>query len=237
MSSHQLDHAAASGEAGALDGKLKSLVALIASVALHRDESTARCIEACLLNGLSPHQIAEALDMIADVGDGASIPHAKEVLARAAVPSKTEHYEQLALQLKSLLVKGEPSVTSTANFAALLYDTLPDLNWAGFYLLDKDRLILGPFQGRPACTVIPLGKGVCGTAAQSMKTVVVENVHEFPGHIACDSRSNSEIVVPVIKEGSLLGVLDLDSPLLNRFDHDDAAGLQRLVEIYTDALP
>ena len=213
MSSHQLDHAAASGEAGALDGKLKSLVALIASVALHRDESTARCIEACLLNGISPHQIAEALDMIADVGDGASIPHAKEVLARAAVPSKTEHYEQLALQLKSLLVKGEPSVTSTANFAALLYETLPDLELGRFLSGSTgDRLILGPFQGRPACTVIPLGKGVCGTAAQNMKTVVVENVHEFPGHIACDSRSNSEIVVPVIKEGSLFGVLDLDSP-------------------------
>jgi GAF domain-containing protein len=106
---------------------------------------------------------------------------------------------------------------------------LPDLNWAGFYFLQDEELVLGPFQGKPACVRISLGKGVCGVAAAQRETIIVANVHDFPGHIACDSASNSEIVVPLVKEGRLLGVLDLDSPQFARFDDRDAEGLNRLV--------
>ena len=119
--------------------------------------------------------------------------------------------------------------------AALIYQTLPDLNWAGLYLLDGEDLVLGPFQGRPACTRIRVGKAVCGTAAQQRRTLVVENVHEFPGHIACDAASNSEIVVPIITAGRLFGVLDLDSPLPGRFDTEDQAGLEQIVQIFIRA--
>ena len=124
--------------------------------------------------------------------------------------------------------------------SALLFHELPQVNWAGFYVLKEGELILGPFQGKPACTRIRLGKGVCGTAAAQQQTLVVPNVHEFPGHIACDEDSNSEIVVPVVKDGRLLAVLDLDSPFLDRFDAEDQAGLETLVREFlasTDPRP
>jgi L-methionine (R)-S-oxide reductase len=137
-------------------------------------------------------------------------------------------YAGLEKQLQALLAGERDFIANAANMAALLYHTLPDLNWVGFYRLVGDELVLGPFQGRPACVRIPLGKGVCGTAAAQRETVVVPNVHEFSGHITCDSASNSEIVVPLMKGGCLLGVLDLDSPKLGRFDEMDQAGLERL---------
>lgn len=145
---------------------------------------------------------------------------------------KTESYSNLAAQLRSLLTGESDFIANAANFAALLFHSLPDLNWAGFYFLRDDELVLGPFQGQPACVRIALGKGVCGTAAQQRQTLLVDNVHDFPGHIACDSESNSEIVVPLIKQERLLGVLDLDSPLFARFDNDDAQGLNELAEIF-----
>ena len=146
------------------------------------------------------------------------------------MPTKTELYQELAPQLRALLEGERDLMANAANLAALLYHDLPELNWAGFYFLKGDVLVLGPFQGRPACTRIALGKGVCGTAAAAGKTVLVENVHQFPGHIACDRASNSEIVVPLLQDGRVLGVLDLDSPRLSRFDAEDRSGLELLVE-------
>ena len=145
--------------------------------------------------------------------------------------SKTELYEQLASQLASLLASERDLIANAANFSALLFHSLPDLNWAGFYFVKDGELVLGPFQGKPACVRIRVGQGVCGAGASKCETVIVPNVHEFPGHIACDSSSNSEIVVPLMKRERLIGVLDLDSPLPSRFDHDDAAGLENLVRI------
>lgn len=123
-------------------------------------------------------------------------------------------------------------IANAANTAALLFQTLPGLNWAGFYILRGDTLVLGPFQGKPACVRIPLGKGVCGTAAQKQQTLVVKDVHAFPGHIACDAASNSEIVIPIIKNGKLWGVLDIDSPLLARFDDTDRQFLQQVADLF-----
>ncbi|MET0240300.1 MAG: GAF domain-containing protein [Sphingobium sp.] len=135
------------------------------------------------------------------------------------------------------LVEGERDpIANMANVAALIWQYLPDLNWAGFYRLVEGELVLGPFQGKPACIRIALGKGVCGTAAASGATVLVEDVHTFPGHIACDAASASEIVVPVFAGGRLIGVLDLDSPLPARFDAADQAGLEALVAVVGDAL-
>ncbi len=144
---------------------------------------------------------------------------------------KTETYAALDSQLRALLAGESDFVANCANTASLLWHSLPDLNWAGFYRLSGGQLVLGPFQGRPACVRIPLAKGVCGTAAATGKTVIVPDVHEFPGHIACDPNSRSEIVVPLMKNGGLLGVLDLDSPKLDRFDAVDQAGLERLVAV------
>lgn len=138
-------------------------------------------------------------------------------------------YQQLAGELSALIAGERDFIANLANSAALLYHSLPDLNWAGFYLLKEGELVVGPFQGKPACVRIALGKGVCGTAAAERKTQVVRDVHQFPGHIACDSASHSEIVVPMIRDGELLGVLDLDSPNLARFDQEDRAGLERFV--------
>lgn len=146
--------------------------------------------------------------------------------------TKTETYEHLAAQLRSLLEDERDFIANAANFSSLLFYGLPALNWAGFYLLREGELVLGPFQGRLACVRIAVGSGVCGTAAARRETVIVPNVHEFPGHIACDSASNSEIVVPLVARGQLLGVLDLDSPELARFDAEDRTGLERLVEIF-----
>ena len=149
----------------------------------------------------------------------------------ASVTAKSALYDQLARQLSSLLSGERDMIASAANFSALIFHGLPDLNWAGFYFLKDGELVLGPFQGQPACVRIAVGRGVCGTAAAQRRTVVVADVHEFPDHIACDSASNSEIVIPLIKGDRLLGVLDLDSPSLARFDDEDAAGLATLVRI------
>jgi L-methionine (R)-S-oxide reductase len=144
---------------------------------------------------------------------------------------KAAAYRELEKQLRALLHGERDFIANCANTAALLWHSLPDLNWAGFYRLADGELVLGPFQGKPACVRIQVGKGVCGTAAITGKTVLVPDVHQFPGHIACDAASRSEIVIPLIKGGDLLGMLDLDSPKLNRFDAADKAGLERLVEI------
>jgi len=140
-------------------------------------------------------------------------------------------YDLICRQLESLSENVEWDVTVLSNAAALLWDSLEDINWAGFYLMKDGKLLLGPFQGKPACTVIEVGKGVCGTAVAEDKTQLVKNVHEFPGHIACDSASNSEIVVPVHAEGSVYGVLDIDSPLLGRFSEEDRDGLEAFVRV------
>ena len=144
-------------------------------------------------------------------------------------------YSELQQQLAALLDGERDFIANAANFSALLYQSLPTLNWAGFYIRRGEELVLGPFQGKPACVRIPLGKGVCGTAAELGETVVVENVHEFPGHIACDSASNAEAVVPVIVNGEVIGVFDVDSPVFNRFDSEDAAGLNALVGVFVKA--
>ena len=133
------------------------------------------------------------------------------------------------------LFNGEPDfIANAANLSSLLFHSLSDVNWVGFYLIKGDELVLGPFQGRVACVRITIGKGVCGTAALSKKTIVVDNVHEFEGHIACDSASNSEIVVPLLKDGSVIGVLDIDSPVFNRFDQEDREGLERIVGVFLE---
>lgn len=140
-------------------------------------------------------------------------------------------YEQLAQALRGLLAGERDAIANQANTSALLFHALPDLNWAGFYRLQGAGLVLGPFQGGPACVRIPLGKGVCGTAAAQKHSVLVPDVEAFPGHIACDATSRSELVVPLMRAGQLLGVLDLDSPKLNRFDAADQAGLEAVVAI------
>ncbi|HEY8224604.1 MAG TPA: GAF domain-containing protein [Pyrinomonadaceae bacterium] len=149
--------------------------------------------------------------------------------------SKSELYASLALQLRALLEGERNLIANAANFAALVYHTLPDINWAGFYFRYGTELVLGPFQGKPACVRIEIGKGVCGLSASQCDTIIVPNVHEFPGHIACDEASNSEIVVPVFDGQRLLGVLDLDSPVLTRFDEQDAEGLNELMTIFVEA--
>ena len=145
--------------------------------------------------------------------------------------SKADLYRELADQLSSLLAGERDLIANTANFSSLIFQSLPDLNWAGFYFAKDGELVLGPFQGKPACVRIKLGQGVCGAGAAKCETVIVPNVHEFPGHIACDNASNSEIVVPLLKDSRLIGVLDLDSPQTARFDQEDAAGLETLVRI------
>ena len=145
-------------------------------------------------------------------------------------------YESLCLKLTAL-TDGVPHRTANlANASALIYETLEDLNWAGFYLLEGELLVLGPFQGKPACIEIPLGRGVCGTAAQTGQTQLVPDVHLFPGHIACDSASNSEIVVPLRIDGKVAGVLDLDSPWPGRFTVEDQAGLEAVGSIVSQML-
>ena len=153
-------------------------------------------------------------------------------LEKREAESKAELYASLSEQLRSLIEGERDFIANAANLSALLYHSLPDLNWAGLYLQKGDELVLGPFQGRPACVRIAIGKGVCGTAAEQRQTILVDNVQEFPGHIACDSASNSEIVVPLIKHERLIGVLDLDSPSFARFDDEDARGLNELAEIF-----
>lgn len=149
--------------------------------------------------------------------------------------SKPDLYASLAQQLTALL-EGEPdAIANAANMSALINQCLPDLNWAGFYFMRGSELVLGPFQGKVACVRIAVGRGVCGTAVEQKSSVVVPDVHAFPGHIACDSASRSELVVPLIKNGQVLGVLDLDSPHPNRFDEEDRQGCEQLVRIYLEA--
>ena len=145
---------------------------------------------------------------------------------------KAADYVQLADELAGLLHGESDFIANAANMAALLFDALPDINWAGFYFLKSGGLVVGPFQGKPACVRIALGRGVCGTAAVERRTIVVPDVEAFPGHIACDAASRAEIVIPLIAGGGLLGVLDIDSPKLGRFDESDARGLERLAEIF-----
>lgn len=141
-------------------------------------------------------------------------------------------YALLAAQLESLLVDERDFIANASQFAAFLFNELPDLNWAGFYLNKNEQLVLGPFQGKVACVRIPFDKGVCGAAARTRATQRVEDVHAFPGHIACDSASNSELVVPLVKNGVLIGVLDLDSPNVGRFSEADQAGIENLASIF-----
>jgi L-methionine (R)-S-oxide reductase len=150
-------------------------------------------------------------------------------------------YDLLVRQVASVL-EGERDLTANAaQFSALVYDTLAELNWAGFYLTVPSKkgegqdLLVGPFQGKPACARIPFGRGVCGTSAVKQETIVVPDVHAFPGHIACDSASNSEIVLPVVKDGRLVGVFDIDSPVLDRFSAEDKAGLEAMIAAFVDA--
>lgn len=145
-------------------------------------------------------------------------------------------YKLLAEQLKSLAEDEPKYIPVLSNASALINENLDDLNWAGFYLMDNGSLLLGPFQGKVACIRIALGKGVCGTAAQNDETLLVPNVHDFPGHIACDSASNSEIVVPIHKDGKVVGVLDIDSPSLNRFSQADKEGLELFVKTLEEVI-
>ncbi|HEY3265325.1 MAG TPA: GAF domain-containing protein [Armatimonadota bacterium] len=142
-----------------------------------------------------------------------------------------ELYAALAPQVEALLGDETDFIANAANLAAAVYHALPDPNWAGFYIRRGEELVLGPFQGKPACVRIPMGKGICGTAAARQETLIVADVHAFPGHIACDAASRSEIVVPMIVDGKCVGVLDLDSPAPGRFTHVDARGLEHLVKL------
>ena len=150
--------------------------------------------------------------------------------------TKAEQYAQLLAQARALM-QGEPDrIANAANLSALVYHSLPQLNWVGFYFFDGTELVVGPFQGLPACVRIPLDKGVCGAAATTRQTQRIADVHAFPGHIACDSASNSELVVPLVKEGRLVGVLDLDSPVRARFDVEDQAGVEEIARLFLEAL-
>jgi L-methionine (R)-S-oxide reductase len=155
--------------------------------------------------------------------------------APAAGGSAAQRYAQLASEARALLHGERDPVANAANLAALIFHALPDLNWAGFYFLRGEALVLGPFQGKPACVRIAVGRGVCGTAAARRETVVVPDVHAFAGHIACDPASRSEVVVPLMRGGAVLGVLDLDSPKPARFGPDDRAGLEALAAIWVGA--
>ncbi|HEX7113101.1 MAG TPA: GAF domain-containing protein, partial [Mizugakiibacter sp.] len=151
--------------------------------------------------------------------------------------SKPELYAELLQQVRGLLHGERDLIANAANFGALVYDVLPDINWCGFYFFDGRELVVGPFQGKPACVRIALGKGVCGTAAATRATQVVSDVHAFPGHIACDAASRSEIVVPLVRaDGSLLGVWDVDSPRPARFDDDDRTGMEALCAAFMASL-
>lgn len=151
--------------------------------------------------------------------------------------SKPQQYAELLQQALALLHGERDRIANAANLSALVYNALPDLNWAGFYFFDGKELVVGPFQGLPACVRIPLDKGVCGAAARTRQTQRIDDVHAFPGHIACDSASNSELVVPLVAaDGVLLGVLDLDSPLLARFSVEDQQGLEAIARAYVESL-
>ena len=149
---------------------------------------------------------------------------------------KEKNYELVQKQLLALIEDETNRIANLSNAAALLNQFLDEINWVGFYLYEEDQLILGPFQGLPACVRIPMGKGVCGTSAATEKTLRIADVHQFPGHIACDAASRSEIVIPLMKDGKLLGVLDIDSPITDRFDEMDQQGLEKFAEILSNHL-
>jgi L-methionine (R)-S-oxide reductase len=149
--------------------------------------------------------------------------------------SKTKFYRDLAAQLSGLLGNERDRIANAANMSAFLFMSVPDLNWAGFYFMRGGELVVGPFQGKPACVRIAVGAGVCGTAVAEGRSILVEDVHAFPGHIACDPGSESELVVPLVKDGAVIGVLDLDSPRLARFDAEDQAGMEALAAIFVAA--
>ena len=144
--------------------------------------------------------------------------------------TKEQLYKYMNIKLTGLVGSEEDWLANLSNASALLWLLLDDINWAGFYLYKNNKLVLGPFQGKPACVNIELGKGVCGTAAETRTTQLVKNVHDFPGHIACDCASNSEIVVPIVKNNQLIGVLDIDAPIVNRFNLEDQKGLEKFVD-------
>jgi GAF domain-containing protein len=150
--------------------------------------------------------------------------------------SKPERYAQLLAQVRALLHDERDRIANAANLSALVYHALPDLNWVGFYFFDGTELVVGPFQGLPACVRIPLDKGVCGAAARTRQTQRVDDVHAFPGHIACDSASRSELVVPLYRGDTLIGVFDLDSPLPARFDADDQHGLEAIAAAFLESI-
>lgn len=150
--------------------------------------------------------------------------------------SKPEQYAQLLAQARALVHGERDRIANAANLSALVYHALPQLNWVGFYFFDGTELVVGPFQGLPACVRIPLHKGVCGAAASSRQTQRVEDVDAFPGHIACDSASRSELVVPLVQGDALVGVFDIDSPVTARFDADDQAGLEAIAQVFVEAL-
>ena len=157
----------------------------------------------------------------------------------ASIPltgDKPEQYAQLAEQARALLHGEHDRIANAANLAALVYHALPDLNWVGFYFHDGRELVVGPFQGLPACVRIPLDKGVCGAAARTGTTQRVDDVHDFPGHIACDAASRSELVIPLLHDGALVGVFDIDSPVPGRFDVEDQTGMERLAEVFMATL-
>jgi GAF domain-containing protein len=149
--------------------------------------------------------------------------------------SKSSLYADLLLQARGLFDGERDALANSANLAALIFNSLPDLNWSGFYWMKVGGLVLGAFQGKPACVRIAVGSGVCGTAARDRRTIVVPDVDAFPGHIACDSASRSEIVIPLVRGGAVLGVLDVDSPKLARFDEEDARGLEALAKIFVES--
>ena len=155
---------------------------------------------------------------------------------RIEAADKATLYSDLAAALGGLVADETDGIANMANAASLIWETLPDINWVGFYRNVGGELVVGPFQGRPACVRIPFGSGVCGVAAETRQVQRVDDVHAFPGHIACDSASNSEIVVPLVRDGQLLGVLDIDSPKPARFDADDEAGIVKLAAIMTGAI-
>lgn len=156
--------------------------------------------------------------------------------APIAADSKAALYAELAQQARALLDGEHDRIANAANLSALAYQALPDLNWVGFYLFDGTELVLGPFQGKPACVRIPLDRGVCGAAASQRQTQLVPDVHAFPGHIACDAASRSEIVVPLVHQGELIGVWDVDSPVPDRFDEDDRQGMEALCAVFLASL-
>ncbi len=169
-----------------------------------------------------------------DAGSSNTRTISSAATASGASSSKAAVYESLSRSLRELITDQTDFLANISNFAALLFSSLPNLNWAGFYLLRGSDLVLGPFQGKPACSCIAMGDGVCGTAALQRAAVLVPNVHAFPGHIVCDEASQSEMVLPVFKDNRLIGVLDLDSPQLGRFDDADREQIEALLQILMD---